>query len=243
MIEGALDIKDTPVVQAVDGTLTLTPLDAILAEESGICKEMKEGIMSLGCWSGDLTKNNVKWYVKMNTPGTYTVKGDIACFDSGSFRFTMGNNAASTVTFRGTGGWDPANFKLQDLGQVNIQETGLQYVELAPIVEGWNALGMRNVVLVPEESTGLLGLQADGMNVVSGDRCIEIQFTLLESAEVTIRLYDIQGQMLDTYSDVQMEQGRHTLSFDNLQPGIVILSAIINGQLITRKAVVSGLMD
>lgn len=243
VIEGALYIKDTPVVQAVDGTLTLTPLDAILAEESGICKEMKEGIMSLGCWSGDLTKNNVKWYVKMNTPGTYTVKGDIACFDSGSFRFTMGNNAASTVTFRGTGGWDPANFKLQDLGQVNIQETGLQYVELAPIVEGWNALGMRNVVLVPEESTGLLGLQADGMNVVSGDRCIEIQFTLLESAEVTIRLYDIQGQMLDTYSDVQMEQGRHTLSFDNLQPGIVILSAIINGQLITRKAVVSGLMD
>ena len=116
-------------------------------------------------------------------------------------------------------------------------------MELAPIVEGWNALGMRNVVLVPEESTGLLGLQADGMNVVSDDRCIEIQFTLLESAEVTIRLYDIQGQMLDTYSDVQMEQGRHTLSFDNLQPGIVILSAIINGQLITRKAVVSGLMD
>lgn len=243
VIEGALDIKDAPIIQASDGTLTLPPADAILSDGSGICKETLDGVLSMGCWSGDLERNNVKWHVKINTPGTYTVKGDIASFDPGSFRFTVGDNAESVVSFQGTGGWGAENFQVQEMGQVHIEKAGLQYVEMAPIAEGWNPLGMRNVVLVPNTTTGVADLKGDEVNIISQNQSIRVQFTLPESAMVGAHLYDAQGRMLDARPEMRMEQGGHVVSFDGLQPGFVILSASIDGHIITRKVVVSSSMN
>ena len=236
VVNEPLDMHVAPVVQDEDGTLTLTAETAILQDETGICREtLSDGKVSLGCWKGvPYTQELVQWYTKITKTGSFKVKGEIAAFDSGNF--TLSNdNSQSRISFVGTGGWNPENFKLIEMGTFDISQAGLQNINLTTVADGWHPLGLRKLVLEPATMTSLDENQDIPIRIFVKDNKIYCELQVKQDCNVNFFLYNMQGELLYQDRNNYLNAGFHTLSFVPRHSGLLLGKVIVGNKVVAQK--------
>ena len=236
VVNEPLDMHVAPVVQDEDGTLTLTAETAILQDETGICREtLSDGKVSLGCWKGvPSTQELVQWYTKITKTGSFKVKGEIAAFDSGNF--TLSNdNSQSRISFVGTGGWNPENFKLIEMGTFDISQAGLQNINLTTVADGWHPLGLRKLVLEPATMTSLDENQDIPIRIFVKDNKIYCELQVKQDCNVNFFLYNMQGELLYQDRNNYLNAGFHTLSFVPRHSGLLLGKVIVGNKVVAQK--------
>ena len=153
------------------------------------------------------------------------MKGEIAAFDSGNF--TLSNdNSQSRISFVGTGGWNPENFKLIEMGTFDISQAGLQNINLTTVADGWHPLGLRKLVLEPATMTSLDENQDIPIRIFVKDNKIYC---------VNFFLYNMQGELLYQDRNNYLNAGFHTLSFVPRHSGLLLGKVIVGNKVVAQK--------
>ena len=122
------------------GSFTLLPDTA--ETHGGVKEESQGGEPNLGFW--DSPQDYVSWKVNFKLPGTYKVTASCATVHPES-EFVVevpGQKLAGKATH--TGSW--ADFKILDLGQIQIKQAGEQVVNVRPKdAQTWKAINLRFV--------------------------------------------------------------------------------------------------
>lgn len=143
IIEGSPQVVETPVTADKDGVIQLLPLDA--RYEGEVKSEENHGHANIGYWTN--SKDSVSWKVKADHEGKYLVRIDAAAPAEGSVLQIQGvGKLAYSVPC--TGSYD--TFKTTKVGEVSLQKDVEFELSLRPVADGWKAVNIRKVELVPQ---------------------------------------------------------------------------------------------
>jgi predicted secreted protein len=163
----AIDIRDKPVVQAADGSLELT---ATNAEIDGQACRLEGGEKKYIVWRNS-PEGFIKWSVRLDKPGAFTVQATYSLGTSTSTRQVQIDGEGQTVslpptvsdsskvsvtvagktvanTLKAGSGWD--DFKTGKLGSVTVPEAGnFEVIFSSPEPLGTLVMHLQSVSLVP----------------------------------------------------------------------------------------------
>ncbi len=143
LIEGSPVVVETPVTPDKDGVIQLLPLDA--RYEGEVKSEEHHGQANIGYWTN--AKDSVSWKVKADHEGRYLVRIEASAPAEGSVLQIQGvGKLAYSVPC--TGSYE--SFKTTKVGEVTLQKDAEFELSLRPVVDGWKAVNVRKVELVPQ---------------------------------------------------------------------------------------------
>lgn len=130
-----------PIHAAVDGTLTLTPADAVL---HGTLHTEGGALQNLGFWSDPA--DTAAWNVHFDAPGTYAVSAAASAAESASaLALDAGEGTAATLTVPKTSGWGDYQ---SVTGTLKIDAAGDRILTARPAdPAAWHAVNLRTVTL------------------------------------------------------------------------------------------------
>ena len=106
-----------------------------------------DGRVTVGSWEDE--DDVLDWMARIDRPGRFLAKARYACGPRSSgtpIRLTIGKSTISSRT-RSTDGW--SDFETHDLGEVNLDETGIIRIRLEPMGSpGQNLMNLRSIELV-----------------------------------------------------------------------------------------------
>jgi alpha-L-fucosidase len=137
-------VEEIPLLtkQAADGSLVFLPQDATIAGNS-LKVETIAGKPNLGFWTDE--NDSATWNCRVTTPGEFKVMAEIAAPLPSRFELMIGDETLA-VSAPATGGYE--KFKVVELGRVKVH-AGDCKATIKPSSEGWNAINVRKVTLVP----------------------------------------------------------------------------------------------
>jgi alpha-L-fucosidase len=146
-IEGELKVEAVIPKQAKDGKVTIDPGFADLHNRLGTQLEVKEksGKEYIGNWGNPGAW--VSWTFSINTPGSYSIKAEIASEKSSSISWNLANEKRKNSEISATGEFD--DFQTMDIGVLEITKPGVHTLEIRPNRDNWNQLNLRSVFLEP----------------------------------------------------------------------------------------------
>jgi hypothetical protein len=142
----SIDIADTPLRQAHDGSIKLTALDA---EIDGQVARLEGGDRKYIVWWGS-RESSITWPVAIEKPGRFNVMVNYSLAETGSSSDVTLTAAGQSITGRlpPTPGWDFP--KTAKLGTLEIGQAGdLQVGIASPMDPGLHIINLRGVDLVP----------------------------------------------------------------------------------------------
>ena len=142
-IRGRPEVEPALLSQASDGSITLPAVEATLHGrtlrfESGASRD------NIGFWTD--AKDWVEWPFKVNRPGRFNVRAEIAALGAGGFEVTVGQQtlkAAAPVT------GDYGKFVMIDLGLAEIAAAGPATLAVKPVPGTWQPINLKSVILTP----------------------------------------------------------------------------------------------
>jgi alpha-L-fucosidase len=146
------DLKPAPLVEEAviiapdaKGELVLSA-DAAETHGDKLNTEDRDGQMNLGFW--DNASEWASWMVKMDKAGKFNVTASIATVNDGAeLRIESGSNR-TVGHIPATSDWGV--FKIIDLGQLEIPQTGTQLIKIRPEAAAtWKPINLRFVRLSP----------------------------------------------------------------------------------------------
>lgn len=141
-LKGAPEVGEQMLTQNADGTLQLSPSEAVTHGE--IKTEQKAGGKeNLGFWLK--AADWVEWNFKAVRAGKYQISAEVAAPDSSAFEMILGGQKVRAALPK-TG--DYANFQKVTLGTVEIPATGNLTLQLKPIGD-WKPVNLRALELTP----------------------------------------------------------------------------------------------
>lgn len=141
-VAGAVEEIPLLTKQAADGSLVLLSQDATIAGNS-LKVETIADKPNLGFWTNE--NDTATWNCRVNKPGEFKVMAEVGAPLASRFELMVGGETLA-VSAPATGGY--GEFKVIELGNVKVQAGDCE-VTLKPSGEGWNAVNVRNVTLVP----------------------------------------------------------------------------------------------
>jgi alpha-L-fucosidase len=146
------DLKPAPLVEEA---VIITPdakgelvLSADAAETHGdkLNTEDRDGQMNLGFW--DNASEWASWMVKVDKAGKFNVTASIATVNDGAELMIESGSNRTVGHIPATGDWGA--FKIIDLGQIEIPQTGTQLIKIRPEAAAtWKPINLRFVRLSP----------------------------------------------------------------------------------------------
>lgn len=135
-----------PVIQAADGTLQLSVVDAEIVGTAAKLDGEKE--KNVGYWTN--ADDYVQWQAKINTAGDYEAAIDYACEPSSAgseYKLVIGDKSLSGK-IEATGGWN--DYKVAKLGVITIDQPGTMTIRVKPTKKpGLGVMNLRSVTLKP----------------------------------------------------------------------------------------------
>jgi alpha-L-fucosidase len=151
VIEGKPVVTDKFTVQSKDGSVKMKAGDASFmgSGQGAPNTEEKGGVTNIGFWHNP--KAWVQWTVRINTPGVFAIKLDVASEGSSKLALVVtpqkGKQLAKTdIALANTGNY--ASFKTLAGGSVEIKKPGIYKIALIPDAKSWSPVNVRQVVLV-----------------------------------------------------------------------------------------------
>ena len=142
-IRGNPEVEPALLSQAPDGSIKLPAVEAIL---HGRTLRFESGANrgNIGFWTD--AEDWVEWPFKVNRPGRFNVRAEIAALGAGAFEVTVGQQtlrAAAPVT------GDYGKFVTTDLGRVEIRTAGAATLAVKPVPGAWQPINLKSVILTP----------------------------------------------------------------------------------------------
>ena len=142
-IQGAPDVEPVLLGQASDGSITLPAVEATLhgrtfRYESGANRD------NIGFWTD--AQDWVEWPFKVNRPGRFSVRAEIAALGAGALKVTVGSQTLD-ATAPVTG--DYGKFVRTDLGVAEIPTAGAVTLAVRPVPGAWQPINLKSVILTP----------------------------------------------------------------------------------------------
>ncbi len=142
-VRGKPEVEPTVLGQAPDGTITLLASEAALHGrtlrfESGANRD------NIGYWTD--ARDWVEWTFKVNRPGRFDLRAEVAATGAGQFEVTIGGRTLR-ATAPVTG--DYGKFSTIDLGSVEIPTAGSVTLGVKPVPDAWQPINLRSVILSP----------------------------------------------------------------------------------------------
>jgi alpha-L-fucosidase len=144
------DLKPVPIPEVVTvvapdakGNYTLKPDDASLHGEQ-VKIENRGGQPNIGFW--DIAAENVSWTIRVDKAGEYGLSMTYATPNSGVEIVGEAGGESLTCKLDATGGWE--DFRVVDIGKVNIKNAGNVVVTLRPRdASSWKPINVRGAQL------------------------------------------------------------------------------------------------
>jgi alpha-L-fucosidase len=144
-----LEIRRNPEVesallsQAPDSSITLPASEATLHGrtlrfESGANRD------NIGFWTD--AEDRVEWPFKVNRPGRFNIRAEIAALGAAAFEVTVGQQTLKAVA-PVTG--DYGKFATADIGRVEIPAAGAVTLAVKPVAGAWQPINLKSVTLTP----------------------------------------------------------------------------------------------
>ncbi len=146
--QAPLTIQPYSIPQQPDGALVLGAELANMHSRRGEASAMTEGdwtARNIGYWTN--AHSWVSWNVNIHKPGTYTIKavaGTPAAVSK--FRIEVGDRVLE-ASFNSTGDYN--NYEEVTLGKITIDKAGQYTIAIHPNQEGWSAINLREIKLLP----------------------------------------------------------------------------------------------
>ena len=106
-----------------------------------------DGRVTIGSWED--ADDALEWMARIDRPGRFLAKAKYACGSRSSgtpIQLSIGKSTINTRT-RSTDGW--SDFEIHDLGEVNLDETGITLIRLEPMGSpGQNLMNLRSIELI-----------------------------------------------------------------------------------------------
>ena len=147
-VQGEPDVVKAAVLQAEDGTLTLTAPAAEVRAPRGISLPQLEGggeNTNLGFWFSP--EANVEWTVEIKKPGSFAVSAVVATQGEGARVAIRAGEAKTEAAIPNTGSY--ATYTTAVLGKLNITTPGRQQIILQPQKQDWAPINLRRLILKP----------------------------------------------------------------------------------------------
>lgn len=142
-IQGSPEVVIQPVVPDADDVIRLLPEDAVLSGEQQV--EHHGRTLNIGYWSNP--RDTVSWRFKVTHPGVYDVLIEAAAPRSGAALQIEGiGKLAFPVPV--TAGYE--KYRSTKVGEVTLEKPGVVSLMLKPFPDGWSAMNLRKVELVPQ---------------------------------------------------------------------------------------------
>jgi alpha-L-fucosidase len=141
-VKGNLEIVQPELTQRADGSLNLTPSDAIL--HGGLQVEGSGNNENIGFWTD--ANDWLEWNFKAVRTGKVKFTADIASFGNGQFVVSVGSQKRF-VTAPDTQSY--SNYQTVDLGTFDIERTGSTKVEIRTKANDWQPINLRTIRIAP----------------------------------------------------------------------------------------------
>ena len=148
-VEGKLQVEKAPIKQNDNGTLTLSADTADIHNVTGSDTklEIKDTISNIGFWIQ--TGSWVDWTFQIDKPGRFEVTGYIALEPQTSSFEIISDDQKLIANVASTSGYD--KFVKTKLGEIALNRTGKQRLEIKPLDKQWQPVNLRSIVLTPIE--------------------------------------------------------------------------------------------
>jgi alpha-L-fucosidase len=144
-IEGPLMIEKVYPEQQADGRIVLPAEMADIHNRmgSGTQVETKAGQANIGYWTDD--QSRVQWQFRADRPGHFTLRADVASVSDSSAEISVaGKTLAAKIV--STGSYE--QFRMQEIGTVEIGQRGVHSLEIRPVRGSWQPVNIRRIELV-----------------------------------------------------------------------------------------------
>jgi alpha-L-fucosidase len=144
--QGELQVLDTSLAQAEDGTVALAAADAEISGETAKLEGGEE--QNIGYWVN--ANDMVTWQVQISQPGTFEVELNVACQpeSAGSVYVVVAGDQAVGGRMEATGGWQ--DFRTVKLGRLTLTQPGRTLVAVRAVTKPNQAvMNLRSVTLRP----------------------------------------------------------------------------------------------
>ena len=148
-IDGDLQVESNMPKQAEDGSIAL-PAPLAFIHNRGY--SMKTGLSDnsdsayITDWQSDRTY--IEWMFEVIEPGTFQVVAEAACDKKTELTLKLENQQVA-ATIESTGGLSA--FEKIVLGELTINESGQQLIQVSPVRDYWRPLNMRGLLLEPKK--------------------------------------------------------------------------------------------
>jgi alpha-L-fucosidase len=141
-VSGAVEEIPLLTRQGADGSLVLLPQEATIAGNS-LKVETIGGQANLGFWTDE--NDTATWTCRVNAPGEFKVLAEVGVPLPSRFELMVGGETLA-VSAPATGGY--GEFEVVEFGKAKVAAGDCE-VTLQPSGEGWNAINVRSVTLLP----------------------------------------------------------------------------------------------
>ena len=145
-VKGPIDVDMRLPKAAADGSITLGAKIADIHNSLRAHAEVqgKGNEAVIAGWDNPETR--VAWDFDASKAGSYKVQADVSGPGGGKMKLEVGKTAVAAAI--------PADSasgrRTVDLGTISVPGTGMQTLQLRPETEGWQAIQLHKVVLIPE---------------------------------------------------------------------------------------------
>jgi alpha-L-fucosidase len=134
-------IEEGVATQKADGTFSLFPVDATIGGEGHLLVEKAaNNEENLGYW--DTATNNATWTLKASRAGKIELHSQSASLDASVLDVSLGGQT-QRITIPQSGAYD--QFKPVVLGVFKIPKPGLYDVKVAPVINQWKPVNLRQI--------------------------------------------------------------------------------------------------
>ena len=141
-IKGAPEIVAPMIHQAKDGSVQLPASEAKL--QGGLQYEIGGGKDNIGFWTNPA--DTTAWTFKLEHPGKFTVRANIAAEGAGQYEIVVGEQKLSGVS---PATHDYAKFQPSDLNGTLDLAAGSVVLTVKPVADGWQPMNLRSLKLLP----------------------------------------------------------------------------------------------
>lgn len=142
-LAGALEVEPMLLTQAADGSIVLPALEATIYGTT-LKYEHNANRDNLGFWTEP--SDWAQWTFKLERPGRFAVRADIAALGPGKFH-VAGGAPALECTAPVTG--DYGKFETIELGVIEFGAAGKTTLSVKPVASNWHAINLRALHLTP----------------------------------------------------------------------------------------------
>jgi hypothetical protein len=200
------------------------------------------GTSPKGAIKAETTLSTISWTVPITQSGPYSLA---FTYDNGnptprSANLLVNSTQTEALSFAPTGGWGASFWRsLQTAAPITLN-AGANTIQLSFTAKGpvFDKLTIKYAASTPVHTPHAATSASVPFSLtISGSAAAQITYTLPQSGAVTIRLYSLQGKIIEELFAGHQNQGSHHCNLDNgaLRPGLYLVELSSGAQRVSRQ--------